>query len=61
MACESAQRKSNWLMYGCNAFNTKRPTSKPLSFWTEQDILEYITRYNLSYASVYGEIKIDES
>ena len=56
MAEESAQRKSNWLMYGCNMFGLERPISKPLSFWTEQDILEYIVRYDLPYAKVYGEI-----
>lgn len=27
-----------------------------VSFWTEQDILEYLRRYNLPYASVYGDI-----
>ena len=56
MAEESAQRKSNWFMYGCNIFDSKRPISKPLSFWTEQDILEYIKQNNLSYAPVYGDI-----
>lgn len=56
MAEESAQRKSNWLMYGCNMFGSERPISKPLSFWTEQDILEYLVRYDLPYAKVYGEI-----
>lgn len=61
MACESAQRKSNWLMYGCNAFNTKRPTSKPLSFWTEQDILEYIVKYKVSYSKAYGDIVKDKN
>lgn len=60
MASESKQRKSQWIQYGCNAFNAKIPTSKPLSFWTEQDILEYIKRYDLSYASVYGEIVQDD-
>lgn len=59
MANESAQRLSNWFMYGCNAFDAKRPMSKPMSFWTEQDILEYIKKYDLSYASVYGEIVKD--
>ena len=39
MACESALRKSHWLKEGCNAFNSKRPTSQPMSFWTEQDVL----------------------
>lgn len=60
MACESQARKTAWKVHGCNAFDTKRPTSQPLSFWTEQDILEYIKRYNLSYASVYGEIVQDD-
>lgn len=60
MACESQARKTNWKIHGCNAFDTKRPTSQPLSFWTEQDILEYIKKYNLSYAPVYGEIIQDD-
>nr|DAF79564.1 MAG TPA: phosphoadenosine-phosphosulfate reductase [Caudoviricetes sp.] len=59
MACESQARKTVWKIHGCNAFDTKRPTSQPLSFWTEQDILEYIKKYNLSYAPVYGEIVQD--
>ena len=57
MTCESALRKTRWLQNGCNAFDAKRPTSQPLSFWTEQDVLEYILKYNLLYAPVYGEIK----
>jgi 3'-phosphoadenosine 5'-phosphosulfate sulfotransferase (PAPS reductase)/FAD synthetase len=60
MACESHQRKSNWLIHGCNAFNKKRPTSQPLSFWTEQDILHYIKKYKVSYCSVYGDVVVDE-
>lgn len=56
MACESALRKSTWYKNGCNAFDSRRPKSAPLSFWTEQDILEYIKRFELRYASVYGEI-----
>ena len=59
MAYESKQRESNWLLYGCNAFDKKRPTSQPLSFWTEQDILEYIVKFDLPYSPVYGEIKRD--
>lgn len=61
MACESDNRKTKWLQQGCNAFDDKRPNSNPLSFWTEQDILEYIKRFNLPYASVYGEILQDEN
>lgn len=57
MADESAQRKSNWLIYGCNAFEKKRPTSQPMSFWTEQDVLLYLLVNKVKYASVYGKIK----
>lgn len=60
MACESQARKTAWKVHGCNAFDTKRPASQPLSFWTEQDILEYIKKYNLTYAPVYGEIVQDD-
>lgn len=61
MATESALRKRNWLKTGCNAFSSKKPQSQPMSFWTEQDVLEYIVKYNVPYASVYGQIQeIDE-
>lgn len=60
MASESQQRKKNWIRQGCNAFEKKEPTSQPLSFWTEQDILHYIKKYNVPYCSVYGDIVIDQ-
>ena len=61
MAEESEQRKSNWLANGCNAFNAKRPISKPLSFWTEQDVLQYLLMYKIPYCSVYGDIVQDDA
>ena len=61
MACESQARKTAWLKNGCNAFDSKRPISQPMSFWTEQDVLRYIKDFNISYASVYGEIKQEEN
>lgn len=42
LAEESRIRKQAWIRHGCNAFDSKSPTSQPLSFWTEQDILKYI-------------------
>ena len=56
MAEESAQRRSHWLTYGCNSFNKVRPTSQPMSFWTEQDILNYLKKFNIKYSCVYGDI-----
>ena len=61
MACESQMRKTAWLKNGCNAFNATNPTSQPMSFWTEQDVLQYIKEFKIHYASVYGEIKQDEN
>ncbi len=56
MADESALRLQTWLYDGCNAFENKSPTSQPLSFWRESDILEYLLVYNIPYAKVYGDI-----
>lgn len=53
---ESMLREKNWLKSGCNAFSNKHPNSTPLAFWTEQDILQYISQNNIEIASVYGEI-----
>ena len=47
LADESRLRKTRWIQNGCNAFEAKRPTSQPLSFWTEQDILHYLKKYNV--------------
>jgi 3'-phosphoadenosine 5'-phosphosulfate sulfotransferase (PAPS reductase)/FAD synthetase len=46
---------------GCNAFDSKDAISKPLSFWTEQDVLQYLLMYKIPYCSVYGDIVQDEN
>ena len=56
MASESKQRTSMWLKNGCNGFDMKSPISNPMSFWTEQDVLEYIKTYNVEIPSVYGDV-----
>lgn len=57
MTAESRLREQSWLKYGCNAFNGKRPRSAPMSFWTEQDVLQYIKDEQIPLASVYGKIE----
>lgn len=42
MAEESIMREAAWLKTGCNGFDMKRPMSKPMSFWTEQDVYQFI-------------------
>lgn len=60
MASESKIRTQKWLMNGCNGFNLKQPTSNPMSFWNEQDVLLYIKMNHIPIASVYGEIVAEE-
>ena len=58
-AAESKLREATWIKDGCNAFDSKEPISRPLSFWTEQDVLHYIKKYNVPYCSAYGDIVVD--
>jgi 3'-phosphoadenosine 5'-phosphosulfate sulfotransferase (PAPS reductase)/FAD synthetase len=60
LASESRLRHQQWIRHGCNAFGKKEPSSQPLSFWTEQDILHYLKKYKVPYCSVYGEIVVDD-
>lgn len=59
MAWESINRQNEWMKNGCNGFDMESPISNPLSFWTEQDILHYIKRFNVPYCPVYGDIVVD--
>lgn len=58
LADESLNRYTQWIKKGCNAFDGDTPRSAPLSFWTEQDILHYIKKYDVPYCSVYGDIQV---
>lgn len=56
MAEESWRRQTSWTMYGCNVTTGNNPRSAPMSFWTEQDVLQYIKLMDIPIASVYGDI-----
>ncbi len=56
MADESYLRESSFIRFGCNAFDSKFPASRPLMTWTEQDVLHYIKHEGLKIPAVYGEI-----
>ena len=53
MADESNMRKQDIEKNGCNIFDSDRPMSRPLSFWKESDIWEYIKTYNINYSKIY--------
>lgn len=52
MACESRLRGA---MHTCNVYDSKRPTSKPILHWVEEDIWEYIRKYNIKYSEAYDK------
>lgn len=57
MAEESSNRTISYVKHSCNAFNEKHPQSRPLMFWSKQDVIQYIKLNNLTYCnSVYGDI-----
>ncbi|MCQ4924995.1 phosphoadenosine phosphosulfate reductase family protein [Tissierella carlieri] len=58
MAEESMNRQNQYVKSGCFQ-NNQYPKFTPMGFWTEQDVLEYIYRYELPIASIYGDIKKD--
>ena len=54
LASESYQREKDWLEYGCNVFHKHKDNqSRPLSFWTNEDIDEYISKYNVRISKLY--------
>lgn len=58
LASEGGVRLSGYLKTGCN--NYRFGNSKPLGFWTHQDILNYIKINNLNMCSIYGTLYFDE-
>ena len=56
MASESVARTQKWLENGCNSFDLENPISNPMSFWTEQDVLQYIYTNHIEIAPAYGEV-----
>lgn len=54
LASESYQREKDWLEFGCNVFHERKENqSRPLSFWNEEDILEYIEKYHVRIPKLY--------
>lgn len=59
MAQESKLRTTKWLREGCNSYDSKEPNSTPMSFWTENDVLQYIHENGLEIAEAYGSVVVD--
>jgi len=50
---DSNNRLRNYLKYGCNIFDKEKEKSRPLSFWREIDIWNYVRSNKLNYCSLY--------
>ena len=57
MATEGASRNKTIQQKGCNVYDKNKPKSRPISFWTEQDILKYIREKYIKIADIYGDIR----
>lgn len=53
MASDSRRRQNRFKRMDCNHYDTKRPTSNPIYFWTDTDIWEYIKTYKIKYSKIY--------
>lgn len=56
MACDSGQRKSAILRKGCNSFDGKIQ-SRPLAYWLQEDIWNYIKQNKLEVSKIYKNEK----
>lgn len=59
LAEESNARYNAWIKHGCNTYRS-HPSSAPLSFWTEQDIWQYLMQNQIKICDVYGDIINDK-
>lgn len=58
MAEESRLRTQGWLKTGCNSYREGHIRSMPMSFWREQDVLQYIYETKLPIAPPYGKVRV---
>lgn len=53
MSQDSSFRKESIMQNGCNAFNLRNPSSRPLAMWREDHIWEYLHVFNVPYSPIY--------
>lgn len=59
MAADSKNRRDSFVKKGCNAFAGKKSESRPMMFWLESRVLEYIRNKYLPIAKAYCEKRGD--
>lgn len=53
MTTDSQQRQKQYLQGGCNVIDGHNQQSRPIAFWLEEDIWDYIKKYNIPYSKIY--------
>ncbi len=53
MASDSKFRRQSYLRHSCNAYDLKRPRSAPLSIWSHEDVIQYVSDANLKIPACY--------
>jgi len=53
LASDSKFRRQSYLKHSCNAFEMKRPCSRPLSTWMHEHILECVEKYGIKIPECY--------
>ena len=56
LASSSRLRGQSYMRNGCNSYESKVPKSAPLSFWNEQDVMNYIKSNNIKVCPLHGFI-----
>lgn len=56
MAEESLDRQTNYLKHGCIMLKKGQPKCTPIGFWTTQDIMECVYKFNIPIPEIYGEV-----
>lgn len=57
MVGESRNRRDLYVKHGCQMHDLEHPKCVPMAFWTDQDLLTYVKKYEIDYAEEYGEIE----
>lgn len=57
---ESFMRQRLYEKSGCNVYDKGDPISKPMGFWTKQDVLKYAYENKIEIAPVYGDIVCED-
>lgn len=56
MASESKNRNDEYMKHWCIMSDRDTPKCTPIGFWTSQDIMECIYKFNIEIPKIYGEV-----